>query len=60
MKDVPEDLFPYAGILKTVLGMVDTQHYTYGDLYNEINIRTGGINASVNTYSEQARPKHYM
>ena len=27
-----------------MLGVVDTEHYTYGRLFHEINARTGGIN----------------
>ena len=42
-KKVPARLIPYLGILKSVLGYVDTEHYTYGELFNEINARTGGI-----------------
>ena len=33
----------YLGLLKSVLGYVDTEHYTYGELFNEINANTGGI-----------------
>ena len=40
---MPARLVPYLGILKSVLGYVDTEHYTYGELFNEINARTGGI-----------------
>lgn len=47
---VPQELFAYAGILKNVLGYVDTQKHDYGELYNEINIYTGGITSSINTY----------
>ena len=31
-----EDI-PYLGVLKAVLGMVNTEHYTYQELNNEIN-----------------------
>jgi Predicted Zn-dependent peptidases, insulinase-like len=47
---VPEELFPYIGVLKNMLGMVDTAHYAYGELYHEVNIKTGGIQMVVNTY----------
>ena len=33
----------YLGLLKSVLGAVDTEHYSYGELFNEVNARTGGI-----------------
>lgn len=50
MKHVPEDLFPYVGIYKAVLGLMSTQHYHYSDFFNEINLYTGGIATAVNTY----------
>ena len=34
---------PYMGILKSVLGYVDTENYSYADLFNEINANSGGI-----------------
>ena len=46
-KQVPQDLIPYLGILKSVLGYVDTEHYKYGELFNEINARSGGIALSL-------------
>ena len=42
----PEQI-PYLGLLKSVLGYVDTKDYTYGELFNEINANTGGINCGV-------------
>lgn len=50
MEGVPERLFPYVGILKSALLMVDTEHFGYGELFNEVNIHTGGIKTAVNTY----------
>ena len=29
LRQVPERLFPYVGLLKSILGLVDTDHYTY-------------------------------
>lgn len=48
---VPQELFPYIGILKNVLGMVDTKNFAYGDLYHETNIKTGRISMAINTYA---------
>ncbi len=56
---VPSELFPYIGILKQVLGMVDTESYGYGDLYHETNIKTGGIDMVVNTYMNALNMKEY-
>ncbi|MDD6306765.1 MAG: insulinase family protein [Clostridiales bacterium] len=44
-----EDL-PYVGLLKSVLGFVDTKNYDYANLANEINIHTGGIAGSFSVY----------
>lgn len=49
-KNVPNDLIPYMGVLKSVLGYVDTEHYTYGELFNEINAQTGGINCGLQVF----------
>lgn len=52
LRQVPEELFPYVGILKTILGLVSTENYSYSELYNEINLQTGGIAPAVNTYTD--------
>lgn len=59
LKQVPADLLPYVGILKAVLMMVDTKHYSYRELFNEINIHTGGIKAVANTYINAERMEEY-
>ncbi len=56
---VPAELFPYVGILKSMLMMVDTENYRYGELFNEVNIHTGGLKAVVNTYVSAADMKKY-
>ncbi len=40
---IPARLFPYVAILRTVLGALDTEHYGYAALDQEVTIRTGGI-----------------
>ncbi len=52
LRQVPEELFPYVGILKILIGLVSTQTHSYGELYNEINLKTGGIAPAVNTYTD--------
>lgn len=59
LKQVPARLLPYVGILKSVLMMVDTEHYSYGELFHEINIHTGGIKAVVNTYTNADHMDEY-
>lgn len=53
-----EDL-PYLSLLKSVLGLVDTEHYTYGELSNEINIYSGGISAGLSLYSDLKKENKY-
>ncbi len=57
--NIPADLFAYIGILKNVLGFVDTEKYSFGELFNEMNIHTGGIVSSVNTYVNAKKLDEY-
>lgn len=56
---VPAQLFPYVGILKSVLMMVNTENYSYGELFNEVNIHTGGIRFGVNVYLNSKKQDEY-
>ncbi len=63
VKKVPRDLVTYMGILKSVLGYVDTEHYTYGQLFNEINARSGGIYFGIQVFGkgkDDRPPVHVM
>lgn len=40
----------YLGLLKAILGMVGTEHYTYQDLSSEINQNTGGISPGISMF----------
>ncbi len=48
--DLPKEQIPYLGILKSVLGYVDTQVHTFSELANEINLHTGGIFSNIGIY----------
>ena len=52
LKNIDAKYLPYASVLKKMLGMLDTAEHTYGDLYNDINIYTGGISGSISTYTD--------
>ncbi len=52
LSGVSEEMLPYVGILQSVLGIIDTAHYEYGELFNEINMHTGGIGTSLELYSD--------
>ena len=54
----PEDV-PYLGLLKSVLGFVDTAHFSYGELSNEINAETGGVSCGVEVFDRADSTEEY-
>ncbi|MDE6320217.1 MAG: insulinase family protein, partial [Lachnospiraceae bacterium] len=60
LKQVPEELFPYVGLLQVMIGLVDTEKRSYSELYNEINLQTGGIAPAVNVYTNANDPSRYQ
>lgn len=59
ISDIDIELVPYLQLLSTVIGYMDSQNYTYGDLVNELNIWTGGIYTQVGTYPEYQKFDKY-
>ncbi len=57
VKDIPAECFPYLGILQNVFCHVDTAHYTYGELSNEINLATGDVGVACNSYGKVEDPE---
>lgn len=57
LSGVSEEMLPYAGILQSVLGIIDTNNYEYGELFNEINVHTGGIGTSLELYPNVTKVK---
>lgn len=51
-RNVPDELLPYIGLLSSVLGLMDTENYTYTELTNEININCGGISTDAAIYTD--------
>lgn len=56
---IPQEDLPYVGLLKSVLGYVDTEHYTYNDLASEIYLNSGGIDFSVTSYVNLNDPEKF-
>ena len=48
--DIPTCDIPYLGILKVILGYVNTKTYSYPELANAVNIYTGGVNSGLGIY----------
>lgn len=56
---VPTEDLPYVGLLKSVLGYVDTENYSYGELTSEIHLNSGGVNLSVTSYPNLEEPENF-
>ena len=54
---VPAGMLSYVGILQSVLGIINTKNYEYGELFNEINVHTGGIGTSLEMYPDVTKAK---
>lgn len=50
LKYLPAEKIGYLGLLKSVLGYVDTKNYSYGELFNVINASTGGVHCGVEVF----------
>lgn len=59
-KAVPERLIPYLGLLRNVLGLIDTDNHEYADLFNEININCGGLTTSSTVYTNDKDLSKYQ
>ncbi len=57
--NLPAEDLPYVGLLKAVLGYVDTENYTYADLTSEIYLNSGGISISTNSYPNLKKPEEF-
>ena len=47
---VPVEDLPYVGLLKSVLGYMDTEQYTYGDFTSEIHLNSGGLSIGLDSF----------
>lgn len=56
---IPAEDIPYLGVLKAVLGYVDTKNYSYADFSNEVNIHTGGIGSTIGVYPSAKEKDDY-
>ncbi len=56
---VPQEDLYYVGLLKSVLGSVNTEHYSYSDLTSEIHLNSGGVDFSVSSYVNLEDPEQF-
>ncbi len=52
LRVLPQNLIPYASLLSNVLGIMNTEKYTYGQLNRFQNNNTGGFNTYIKSYLE--------
>ena len=57
---ISEDLIPYLGILKVLMGKLNTTDYTYTDFADEVNLYTGGVSNEVNVTGDVAHTNRYQ
>ncbi len=50
---VEEELIPYISLLSNLLGKLDTEDKSYGELSNDIYVNTGGIDLNAAAYSQK-------
>ena len=59
IRKIPQRFYPYLVVLRTVFAALSTKDHSYAALNSQINIHTGGINASVVTYASEQHPEQY-
>ena len=58
--NIPKRLLPALSVLKSQLGLMDTENYTYGELVNETYIKTGMIYYNTMIYKDYLKPNDYL
>ncbi len=52
LKTLPQEKIPYAALLSSILGKMNTRNYTFGELENQLNIHTGGFMPELTVFLE--------
>jgi len=60
VRTLPKELIPYAKLLSSVLGKLNTENYAFGDLDNALNIHTGGFNTYLTSYLKEQDDKNVI
>ncbi len=50
--DLPKKMLPYLGLLKLVIGYMDTDKHSYSEIANLINLNSGGIGMDNTMYAD--------
>lgn len=57
--DIPKKMLPYLGLLKMVIGYVDTKSHSYSEIANLINLNSGGIGFDTMVVSDNQETDKY-
>ena len=52
IRALPKELIPYSKLLSSLLGKLNTENYSFGELDNALNINTGGFNTYTTYFLE--------
>ncbi|GAO30307.1 insulinase family protein [Geofilum rubicundum] len=52
MHALPKELIPYGRLMTELIGKLNTENYTFGELDNALNIHTGGFYTYLSSYLE--------
>ena len=58
INDLDAEFVPYVELLTSIFKYVDTEHYTYSELSNQINFHTGGIGFSTGAMYKDGGKDH--
>jgi Zn-dependent M16 (insulinase) family peptidase len=53
LNGISAEKIPYLGLLKSILCYIDTENHTFGELFNDINARTGGLYCGIEIFEKQ-------
>lgn len=53
LDNLPGEYYPYVGILRALLGMINTKQHSYLELNNEIRLTTGGFSYALGCYGDR-------
>lgn len=57
---VPVDMIPYLSLLSIFIGRMNTEGYDFKDLSNEVNMNVGGMDFSLEPYSDIKKVDKYV
>ncbi len=60
LRALPQELIPYGNLLHQVIGLMNTENYTYGELDNALNIHTGGFYTNLAAHTKNYNDENLL